>query len=107
MGNGKSKVAKAVTYQCPNCKEEVTKPSSQIPSHFLTKRFIDERTGDEHVHDPNTGTVTIICKRGHKSQQPYYTRCWCGWTNEEGDPQPPSRSPRNSGRLYPITSNNP
>lgn len=79
MGNNKSKI-KEVTYQCPHCKQEC-KLEKKI-AHLTIEKFIDQGTGDEHIHDPNQGFIKIICKKGHMSEHPYYHKCWCGWTNQ-------------------------
>jgi len=80
MGNNKSKI-KEVTYQCPHCKEECL-AQKKITIHPVEK-FIDRRTGDEHIHDKNQGFIKIKCKKGHVSEHPFFAKCWCGWNNDK------------------------
>lgn len=70
----------AVTYPCTYCKEECV-PKSKQTTDFPPKEFRDG-FGELHEHDTNTGTVTIKCRKGHKSQHIYLAKCAkCDWTN--------------------------
>lgn len=68
---------------CEQCRGQgiasyVTAEGPSVVTAVYRPPFFDEN-GYRHDHDPNRGTSSLKCSRGHRFTRTSYGSCWCGW----------------------------